>query len=220
MDCLQAREAMSARMDGEAAELPEALVEGHVQRCQGCQAWRQAAHDVTRRARMTGWSVPDELPDFAALVGARSARRMAWMPRIRAGLLAVAALGQLVLAVLLFTGAADAMGMHGDHELGIFDITLAVAFGVGAVRPKLAAGLAWAAGAAALGLLATAAADVVDHHTVELHEVKHLVAVAGALLLWWTARDARHDPEGIHSIPVPAIVSEHHSPTHLRSTAA
>lgn len=220
MDCLQAREAMSARMDGEASGLAETLVEAHVQDCSGCLAWRDAAHDVTRRARMTGWSAPAELPDFAALVGVGAVRRAAWRPRVRIGLLGAAALGQLVLGIMLFTGAADQMGMHGDHELAIFNLTLAVAFGVGAVRPKLASGLAWAAGAAAAGLLATAAADVIDHHTVELHEVRHLIAVAGALLLWWTARDARRDPQLVRREPVPSMTSEHHSPTHLRSTAA
>jgi predicted anti-sigma-YlaC factor YlaD len=220
MDCLQAREAMSARMDGEASGLSETLLEAHVRGCSGCLSWREAAYDVTRRARMTGWSPPAELPDFAAFVGAGAVRRTAWVPRVRIGLLGAAALGQLVLAFMLFTGAADPMGMHGDHELGIFNVTLAVAFGVGAIRPKLASGLAWAAGAAAAGLLATAAADVIDHHTVELHEVKHLIAVAGALLLWWTARDTRRDPELVRREPVPSMTSEHHSTTHLRRTAA
>jgi predicted anti-sigma-YlaC factor YlaD len=220
MDCLQAREAMSARMDGEASGVSETLVEGHLRGCSECLAWREAAYDVTRRARMTGWSPPAELPDFAALVGTGAMRRTAWIPRVRIGLLGAAALGQLVLAIMLFTGAADPMGMHEDHELGIFNLTLAVAFGVGALRPKLASGLAWAAGAAAAGLLATAAADVIDHHTVELHEVKHLIAVAGALLLWWTARDARRDPELVRREPVPSMTSEHHSTTHLRRTAA
>jgi predicted anti-sigma-YlaC factor YlaD len=221
MDCLQVREAISARLDGESAGVAETLVTAHVQRCSGCQAWREAAHDVTRRARMTGWTPPGELPDFAALVGAVAVRRTAWLPRVLTGLLAAAALGQLVLAVMLLGGAADQMGMHGDHELGIFDITLAVAFGVGALRPKLAAGLAWAAGAAAAGLLATATADVIDHHTIELHELKHLIAVGGALLLWWTARDARRTgPEGVRHESEPSIANERQGATHLRSTAA
>ena len=50
MDCLQAREAMSAQMDGESTGVSESLVEAHVQRCDACQGWREAAFDVTRRA--------------------------------------------------------------------------------------------------------------------------------------------------------------------------
>jgi predicted anti-sigma-YlaC factor YlaD len=220
MDCLQVREAMSARMDGEPADLASALVEGHVQGCPECQLWQEAAHDITRRARLTGWSSPAELPDFAVLVGAHTATgQRTWLRRVRAGLLAAAAIGQLVLAILLLAGSADPMDMHGDHELGIFDVTLAVAFALGAFRPKLAAGLAWAAGTAALGLLVTATADVIDHNTFELHELQHLIAVAGALLLWWTARDERHlGPGGVRREPASESVSER--TIQLRSNAA
>ena len=58
MDCVQAREAMSAQMDGEPPGVSEPLLDAHVERCQGCQAWREAAFEVTRRARMTGWTPP------------------------------------------------------------------------------------------------------------------------------------------------------------------
>jgi predicted anti-sigma-YlaC factor YlaD len=196
MDCLQAREAISARMDGELPAVAHSLVEAHVHRCPGCQAWTQAAHDVTRRARMTGWTTPSELPDFAErLVGSKA--KVAWIPRVRSVLLVLAAIGQFTLAIVMMTGAGEQIGMHGDHELGVFDITLAVAFAVGAFRSRLAPGLAWPAGAAAAGLLITATVDVMGHHTFELHELKHLIAVAGALLLCWAARDAkRSGPDG------------------------
>ena len=44
--------------------------------------------------------------------------------------------------MLLFGHDHDA-GVHAAHELGSFDLALAIAFAVGAVRPKLSAGLAW-----------------------------------------------------------------------------
>ena len=112
-----------------------------------------------------------------------------------------------MLAILLLTAVADPMGMHGDHELGVFDVTLGVAFAVGALRPKLAAGLAWPSGAAAAGLLVTATVDVIAHRTFELHELQHLIAVAGALLLFWAARDSRRGPQGVRrdlAAPAPA----------------
>jgi predicted anti-sigma-YlaC factor YlaD len=220
MDCLQVRESISARLDGEVSHLSGTFVEDHVHECQPCRAWRDAAHDVTRRARMTGWSTPDELPDFAASVTADASRRWSWLPKARAVLLAAAAIGQLVLAILLLTAVADPMGMHGDHELGVFDVTLGVAFAVGALRPKLAAGLAWPAGAAAAGLLVTATVDVIAHRTFELHELQHLIAVAGALLLFWAARDSRRGPQGVRRDLTAPASPELTGVTQLRSTAA
>ena len=37
------------------------------------------------------------------------------------------------------------------------------------------------------GLVITATIDVIAHATFELHELRHLIAVAGAGLLVWTA---------------------------------
>jgi predicted anti-sigma-YlaC factor YlaD len=192
MDCLQAREAMSAQMDGEMTEAAGTLVAAHVQRCDACDAWREAAFDVTRRVRMTGWSAPERSEELtqAILTAVRPSRLTLWLPRLRALLLVLAGVGQLVLTVpLLSDAAAGGMGMdmHETHELGVFDFALAVAFLIGAVRPRLAAGLAWPCGAAAVGLLATSAADVATHHTFESHELRHLIAVAGAALLCWAA---------------------------------
>ena len=57
------------------------------------------------------------------------------------------------------------------------------------MRPRLANGLAWPCVAAAFGVLATCAIDFVSHRTFELHELRHLIAVAGAVLLCLSARD-------------------------------
>jgi predicted anti-sigma-YlaC factor YlaD len=220
MDCLQAREAISARLDGESSDVTGSLVEAHVQRCEACRAWKESAHEVTRRARMTGWTPPGELPDFAGLVAAATSQRVSWLPRARAVLLGAAALGQIAMAILLLTAVADPMGMHGDHELGVFDVTLGVAFAVGAFKPKLAAGLAWPSGAAAAGLLVTATVDVIGRRTFEFHELQHLIAICGALLLCWSARDARRGPQGVRRGPLPSIAADRSSAARLRSTAA
>ena len=102
------------------------------------------------------------------------------------------------------------MDMHDLHELGVFDLALAVAFVVGAIRPRLAAGLAWPCVAAAAGLVVTATIDVIGHHTFELHELRHLLAVAGAVLLVWTARAARSPGTGdVLSVPVGLRARQH-----------
>ncbi len=210
---MQSREAMSAQMDGESLGVSESLLEAHVARCEGCQAWREAAFDVTRRSRMTGWTPPADLTDVILATAGR--RRSAGIgPRLRAVLLVAAALGQLVLTVpLLSDGANTAMTMdpHGMHELGAFDLALAVAFVVGAFRPRLASGLVWPCGAAAFGLAATSVVDIVTHRTFELHELRHLIAVAGAVLLWLAARDdKRSEPDHVRgaAISLPFRASE------------
>ena len=205
MDCLPARQAMSAQMDGEPPGVSEALVEAHVRLCEDCQSWREAAFEVTRRVRMTGWVPQADLTE-TILTAAQSRRRRDRGRPARAVLLVAAAIGQLVLTVPLLADAAGAgarMDMHGSHELGVFDFALAVAFLVGAIRPRLASGLAWPCCAAAFGLVATSMVDIISHRTFEAHEVRHLIAVAGALLLVWAARDARRpEPQGVLAEPV------------------
>ena len=81
-------------------------------------------------------------------------------------------------------------GAHAAHELGSFDLALAIAFAVGAIRPALSAGLAWTCGIAAAGLAGTAIADLIGGQTIGADEAQHLIAVAGAVLLIWQARIA------------------------------
>ena len=197
MKCAQAREAMSAHMDGELSAAAETLMAEHVKDCPDCQAWREAAFEVTRRVRMTGWSPSDDV--VSSILSNVPRRRFGGVGSwLRPVLLLAAAIGQLVLTVPLLVGSANGMGMHDLHELAVFDFALAVAFLVGAIRPRLANGLAWPCGAAATGLIITAVLDVADHHTFEVHELRHLIAVAGAAVLCWSARAQSHpDPDTV-----------------------
>ncbi|MGO9961297.1 MAG: zf-HC2 domain-containing protein [Solirubrobacteraceae bacterium] len=52
ISCGSAREAISASLDGEAVELGAGDLERHLFGCGACQAWRESAHRVTRRARL------------------------------------------------------------------------------------------------------------------------------------------------------------------------
>jgi hypothetical protein len=103
----------------------------------------------------------------------------------------VLAVAQFAITVpLLILGHDQGAGTHAAHELGSFDLALAIAFVVGAVRPRLSGGLAWPCCIAALGLAGTAAADLIAGATFGADEAQHLIAVAGALLLLWQARTA------------------------------
>jgi predicted anti-sigma-YlaC factor YlaD len=188
MDCDSAREAISAGIDGESSDLPDDVLETHLASCACCRAWQQRAHAVTRRARLGGAFLDH---DLASRVLAAVPAAEPWWRRgttRRAALLALA-LGQLAIAApMLILGRDHDAGVHAAHELGSFNLALAVAFAVGAVRPKLSAGLAWPCGIAALGLAVTAIADLISGQALGLDEAMHLVAVAGAALLAWQAR--------------------------------
>ena len=93
------REAISARIDGEDPGLPDSTVDAHLRDCGGCRAWRQRAHTVTRRARLSGLYLDHDLtPRVLAAVPAAATGR----PRFtqRAALAAVAA-AQLAITVPL-----------------------------------------------------------------------------------------------------------------------
>jgi predicted anti-sigma-YlaC factor YlaD len=187
MKCHEAREAISALIDGEDAGLPPEEVEAHLAHCADCVSWRQRAHALTRRARL-GNSFLDH--DLSLQVLAASPRVPASHRDLtqRLGLIVVA-LAQIAVTVpLLILGHDHDAGTHAAHELGSFDLALAIAFAVGAIRPVLSAGLAWPCGVAATGLAGTAVLDMIAGQTMGADEAQHLIAVAGALLLFWQAR--------------------------------
>jgi len=193
MGCDRIREAVSARIDGEDPGLSPGALEAHLAACAACREWEQRAYVVTRRARLGG-RYPEH--DLTARVLAAVPSQAAWRQRAvqRAGLLAVA-LAQLAITVpLLILGHDHDAGTHAAHELGSFDLALAAAFVIGALRPGLSAGLAWPCGIASAALAATAIFDLIGGQTIGADEAQHLVAVAGAALLFWQARTESKRP--------------------------
>ncbi|HEX8009265.1 MAG TPA: zf-HC2 domain-containing protein [Trebonia sp.] len=196
MECDSAREAISARIDGEDPGVPADVLEAHIAGCAECLGWQQRAHAVTRRARLGGAFLDH---DLTARILAAAPPPPAWQHRRltlvqRAGLMSVALVQVAITVPLLILGHDHDAGAHAAHELGSFDLALAVAFAVGAIRPALSAGLAWPCGIAAVGLLGTAVADLLSGQTIGADEAQHLIAVAGAVLLFWQARTASRGP--------------------------
>lgn len=189
MDRDSIRAAISASLDGENLGVPDEIVRAHLDECEACRAWQERAHALTRRARLGGHVLDHDLaPRVLAALPANPPRMPARRTWLRTAL-AVVAVAQLAITVpLLILGHDHDAGAHAARELGSFDLALAIAFVVGAVRPKLSAGLAWPCCAAAVGLAGTAVADLIAGATFGADEAQHLVAVAGALLLFWQAR--------------------------------
>ncbi len=187
MECDRAREAISARIDGEDPGVPDGALDAHLAGCDACRGWQQRAHVLTRRARLGGPFLERDLTGqvLAAVPPAPARRRRL---ALRGALLAVAVAQLAITVPLLVLGHDHDAGPHAAHELGSFDLALAIAFAIGAIRPALSAGLAWTCAIAAAGLTGTAIADLIGGQAIGADEAQHLVAVAGAVLLIWQSR--------------------------------
>jgi predicted anti-sigma-YlaC factor YlaD len=216
MDCDKVREAISAQIDGEdtglrAPHWPSDALAAHLAGCAACAQWQERAHAVTRRARLGGSFLDHDLT--AGVLAAAEAAPAAdpARPRLRlaqrAGLIALALAQFAIAAPMLFLGHDRDAGVHAAHELGSFNLALAIAFAVGAIRPALSAGLAWPCGIAATGLVTTAIIDLIGGQAIGADEAQHLVALAGAALLVWQSRmgDARSAGPAARPSAEPAV---------------
>src|SRR5215472_11762670 len=127
MQCDRFREAVSARIDGEDPGLPDGVLDAHLEVCADCRAWQQRAHAVTRRARLGGSFLDHDLASrvLAAVPVAATGRRRRLTQR--AALAAIAAAQLAVTVPLLLLGHDHEAGAHAAHELGAFDLSLAIA---------------------------------------------------------------------------------------------
>jgi predicted anti-sigma-YlaC factor YlaD len=183
------REALSAELDGEGSPHARAVVDLHLADCPECAAWAEAAHAITRRARL---GTAQDIPDLAARVlaawnsPAGQARRSPWWRR---GVTARIALGILAIAQVVVTfpqlwlGHDADTATHPAHELGSLGAAFAVGLAAAAVRPARARALVPIVGAGGLALLATAIADLISRRTVISDELPHLIVVTGWLVL-------------------------------------
>ena len=186
MNCETAREAISALLDGEAPGVHLALLEAHLAQCAACRAWREDAHEITRRARVTvARPAPPPWEALVASLPLGGERQRWWRSRaLTRGALVVVALGQLAVTVpALILGSDHDAPLHVAHEMGSFDMALAVGFLVAAWRPVRAQGMRALVGVAALLLALTAVIDLVAGRTTPSDEAPHLIVVVGWLIL-------------------------------------
>lgn len=164
MKCEDIRAALSARLDGEDASIPEDVVDAHLASCEACQKWYATVTALGRQLRMT--APPSPAPTMAGsdaaarvlnaaeaipnVTGNLRARQLPLIvSRIVLALVATIYIGWA--AVLLFgstlglasgpeaSGASAPYGAAEDPVLARFVIDAATA------RFALGAGLAWAA---------------------------------------------------------------------------
>jgi predicted anti-sigma-YlaC factor YlaD len=196
MRCEAIREALSARLDGEASDLADSAVDAHLGTCVACTAWSEELSTLHRMVRVRE---AEPVPDLtAAILGVEAAdgapRRVPHAQPVsvaRWGLFVVA-LTQLVLAgpgVLL--GEGSGATVHVARELGAFDVALAVGLLLAAWQPARAWGLFPVMAALALVLGGTAILDVARGTATSIGEAHHLLDLAGVALLWSVAREER-----------------------------
>lgn len=211
-DCAAARAALSAEVDGETEPAMTEAIAEHLADCQYCAVWQESVHRLTRRVRLTSArALPDRTPQLlAAVLADQSARRPARRAyRFTRWGLAVAAAAQLVIIIpaLILGDAGAGVPVQASHELGAFNLALAVGFLAAALRPARARGTLPLVGAATGLLVVLAIIGSVLGQTTLLAETPHLIAVAGWALLAVPARGTPAEPSGRIKRPWRATVT-------------
>lgn len=197
MRCEAIREALSARLDGEASGFSDDAVDAHVATCRGCAAWSEELHLLHRIVRVRE---AEPVPDLtAAILGApqEAALTVGRSPRtepisVARWALFVVALSQLVLAgPALLLGEGSGATVHVARELGSFDVALAIGLLLAAWQPARAWALFPVVAALALVMGGTAVLDVVRGTATSLGEAHHVLDLAGVSVLWLVAREER-----------------------------
>ncbi|MCB0930551.1 MAG: zf-HC2 domain-containing protein [Mycobacterium sp.] len=210
MDCTLAREALSARIDGEREPVPAARVDEHLDGCSACGEWYRAGIAQTQvLRRLAGRS------QVAAVSSARERHpvRSGSLDKLRAvswQRWALAGVGfvQLILVLVQALGDHHDEMAHSEPLVGhLTEQAMAGFAGMGvmmlaiAVRPVAAGGLNWAFAAFAGILAVYEITDLVNGEISVHHALTHLPVLAGAVLTWMVWH--RHRPGG----PDPSLTS-------------
>lgn len=198
VNCDVAREALSARIDGEREPVPAARVDEHVEGCAECRAWRDAV--AAQAAALRGLASPTPVAAVAAGSAGRARRMRAGIGWQRWALLAV---GLAQSAV----GAAQAVGLElglhpGPHSGGghllnestAWTLAIGVAMVAAALRPALAAGLAAVLSAFAVVLAVYVVADALAAAVTPGRVLSHLPILLGAVFAALVWRHAASSP--------------------------
>ena len=225
MECEIAREALSARMDGEREPVPARRVDEHLASCPDCRQWQAEldsqmqllrgliASDRTRITAVADTVSQPALPD-----------RHVGIDWVRIGLAAVGAI-QIVLAVLQAAGvsvgvhAGHAMGGHVINESTAWSVALGVMMIGAALGPAAAAGLAGVLAVFSVALTGYVVADAVGGAVSGMRMLSHLPVLAGtvlAVLVWRGARRPSGPPAAATPVLADVVPPEDSTPARRR----
>ena len=227
MKCEVAREALSARLDGEPQPVLAQQVDAHLQSCAGCRDWLIGAAVQTRRmAAVSARRGPDLADQIMASV--RSTAASLWW---RGGLIAVG-VGQIVVAAAQMSGLdfgmvhteghGAATGAHLLHESTAWLVALGVAMIAAGVWTVAAVGVAAITGAYAVALLGYVAVDAASGQVTASRVISHIPILVGLVFVLLVVRDRFGSPiprrrRGARAEPaLPTMLPEPHRRGHLR----
>jgi len=207
VDCDVAREALSARIDGEREPVPTVRVDEHLVSCAGCRDWYSRAVEQTQQLRRRVGRA--QVSAVAQRRDATPARRRvpAW-PAATWRRWALGVVGVLQIGVAVAQGFGAEMGMpaggHGAmgsghllNESTAWSAALGLAMVVAACRPAAASGLAAVLVVFSLVLAGFVVGDVASGAVTGERLLSHLPMLAGtvlALLVWRAARPTDPQP--------------------------
>ncbi|MFT7870729.1 MULTISPECIES: zf-HC2 domain-containing protein [Amycolatopsis] len=194
MRCEDCREALSARLDGEAEP---ASPDAHLASCAECREWFAGAERL-RRTMLLRPAPP--VPDLTAAILERTPAPSGerWGRRIA---LAVVAIAQLGLAFAELLGTTHG-GVHLGHESSAWNLAVGIGLLTAALLPRTAAGqLPLLTGFVGV-LLVLSAGDLAAGRVTLSRLSTHLLVVLGLALLY-----AVHRAHRDHGTPLPATTT-------------
>jgi predicted anti-sigma-YlaC factor YlaD len=199
VNCSDIREALSARIDGEAGPLPDPVVDRHLASCAGCRAWQDNAVRLRRLMLVReAPAVPDLTERILAEVPAPPAQR--WGRRIALALVALVQCG-LGFAGLLGEDVGHAghdgvlaMAVHLGNESAAWNLAVGLGLLWAALRPATAAGLLPALTGFVVILGVMSGIDLSDGQVTLPRVLSHGLLVAGVGLLFAVRQEHRRTP--------------------------
>ncbi len=201
MECDTAREALSARIDGEREQIPAARVDEHLSDCGSCRQWQADAVEQTQMLRrLAGRSqVSAVRPQADPGPGHHRSQSVPWQ-RWALGAVGIV---QLVLAAAQGLGAHvgiahPATAGHVLNESTAWSAALGVVMVAAAVRPPVVDGLMWVLGAFTAVLSVYVISDAIAGRVTPDRVLTHLPVLAGVILAWLVWRSAHpgnHHPD-------------------------
>lgn len=197
VDCSTCREALSARLDGEAEPVPAADTDAHLSTCSACRSWQARAEAMTRTLRVRP-AVPT--PDLSTKVLPRARRE--W-PRYALFGVAVA---QLALGMSQVFGMDDGMtssampagvfsGEHLLNESTAWNIALGIGLLWVSLRTRAVTGMLPVLTGFLAVLTVFTAHDLITGAVTVSRVLSHLLLVLGLALLYVVNRQhPRRDP--------------------------
>lgn len=185
LECVEARELISAAVDDELPRADRQLLDEHLEGCALCRGYAERVSTLTRSVRLRA---VEPLADLTPRVldRARPPRlgRGGWL---RPALAWVAVVTAAQSAQPLVFGDAAGATTHIARHLGAFGLALSFGMAYAAWRPHRAFGMLPFAAALVATTLLSAVFDMTDQASTPLAEMVHLTELVGLVLLWMIA---------------------------------